>query len=497
MKLFSVGLMLLVATLSLYAISDADVCKEVEKVSQESKLIYEKFDDTKNALILLNNTEFRRILNTKPSCMDEKVHLHYLEQYALYLSKTGDYHTPRYLEPLMKMYPESALFHKLLGNFYQKEFEKHTIPKMRDAALESYKRYIEFATKEKQKIDKDIQEFVKHGGLKKAQSTWADQLNISRDIPKNAFRAYYIDTTNPKRIVASETVSEINVNYPYKDFHNIDSGHFGGYWVGNIESKIDEKKVFYISFSNSKLRLIIDGYIVYEGQSNAEIPYTFTKGSHKVEVEYLNGWHTTSLAIKILPEIKKYTQQELKERLNLFENKALTFWYVGTHESKNKDNSINITLKKSDKPVVLLLESHRASTWKINNPLQTKVEAILIHSSTPQSSIEGEIDKNTPILYSQNRLATGYKLLQKCSCISGHFHCEDGIFSPKSFIFAPEGQTISGFSGAYSIHELSVPQEIMDDEKYAHIEIQKEKNEIQRKECSQNKNENFDTIFKK
>lgn len=496
-RMLKFSLLLCILALSLYAEIEKNVCKEADKVIQEAKVIYEKFNDAKNALLLLNGGEFRRIIGAKPACMDDATYMRYLDQYAFYASKIEEYNSAKQIETLSKQHPDHIYFYQLLGDAYKKDYVKHNNAKLRDLALESYRRYIELSKQQHQTIDKDIVEFVKSNGLIKAQNTWGKQLNIAGDVPTNAFKAFYIDTNNPQKVVASETVKDISVNYAYKDFHNIDSGHFGGYWVGNVVFQQDEKKVFSISLSNSKIRLIVDGYVLYEGQSRAEVPFTFTKGTHKIEVEYLNGWHTTSLVVKILPHIQKYAQQELKERLKYLENRDFSFWYVGIYESKNKDNSVVLSLQKSNKPVVLLLQSYEATTWKIKNPYHTKIEAIVINSSAPEATIEGEIDQNITVLYSQSKIGQGYRLTPQCSCISGNFHCEGGNFTSNAFATSINNKKVSGFSGQYSAAELAVPQEIMDDAHYAQIEKQNQEIEAQRQTCSKNKNENFDTIFKK
>lgn len=489
--------LLFVFNLTLLAYADEkEFCLEVDKVMKESTLIYEKFDDAKNALVLLNGSNFRRILSAKPVCIEESVYLKYLEQYALYLSKIEEYNAIKQIEALTKLRPEYANFHKLLGDAYKRDYFKRNIPKSREMALESYQRYQECATAQHQKIEADVLEFITSGGLKKVLHSWGEQLNIAKEIPKNSYKAFYIDTTNPQNVVASEVVKDISVNYVYKDFHGIDSGHFGGYWVGNIEFKQDEKKVFYISFSNSKLRLIVDGYSVYEGQHNAEVPYFFTKGTHKIEVEYLNGWHTTSLVVKMLPQVEKYSLQDLKERLGSLEKRDYEVWYVGIYESKNKDNSVALKLKKSQKPIVLLLQSYEATTWKIENPYRTPLEAIILNSYAPEATVEGDVDKDVKILHSQTNIGSGYRLVPQCSCISGNFHCEGSTFKGNAFATALNTK-VRGFSGKYGATELAVPEEIMDDAHYAELEKKEKEIALMRETCSKNKSANFDDIFQK
>lgn len=124
--------------------------------------------------------------------------------------------------------------------------------------------------------------------------TWGDDLNPRNEMPLNSFKAFYINTNNRKRVIATSHVKQVAIKYSYKDLHNIDSKDFGAYWVGLFEFTEDQELQFNVHLSWASTRIIVDGFVVYEGGSKGKIPYLFTEGKHKIEIEYTNNWHTTN-----------------------------------------------------------------------------------------------------------------------------------------------------------------------------------------------------------
>lgn len=54
------------------SVSSQTLCEDATKSLKEADCIYKQFEDTKNALLLLEKTPFNRILYKKPSCIDEQ-----------------------------------------------------------------------------------------------------------------------------------------------------------------------------------------------------------------------------------------------------------------------------------------------------------------------------------------------------------------------------------------------------------------------------------------
>ncbi len=330
----------------------------------------------------------------------------------------------------------------------------------------------------------------------KANSTWGDKLNPSGDLPEKGFLAFYINTNSPEKVIKKELVNDVSINYAYDDFQNIHSKDFGGYWVGNIHLQKDEVKRVAINQSWSKARLIIDGAIVYEGGSDKEILIYLTKGTHRIEVEYINNWHTTEFSVIFIERVELLSINDIKTRLTENILGKYELHYAGIYESSSKDLSVTIQIKKSPKQIVLFLNSHRAVKWQISNPFMTDIRAIVYGSNSPGTTISGDINKATMILASEQRIGSSYTAIPRCNCISGHFNCSgSNMLSTKKFIERLSDAKMTGFSGKYSASSLPVPQIIVN-ERYAK-ELELHKNEVAklREACKQKKDPDFEKLF--
>lgn len=331
----------------------------------------------------------------------------------------------------------------------------------------------------------------------KAKNTWGKNLNPKNKIPSNKFKAFYINTNEPKRVISSEEVNKVSINYPYNKFHGISSKDFGGYWVGNFS--YDKEKTMDISISQSwsKTRIIVDGMVIYEGGNNKTIPYTFSKGKHKIEVEYVNNWHTTNFMISIQQQNKLYSIKELKKELKNTMSKKSDILFVGAYTSDNKDQSITLKIAKMKNPVVLILNSYDSVDWIIKNPHKVVIEAIIYHAYKPGVDIKGDITELTSIYASKDALGS-YKMQQKCSCINGgaSFHCDgvnalDTINKIENFT----GKKVFGFSTKYSASILMVPNTQLTDDRREQFKNDIENIKIQRQECKSKADPDFENMF--
>jgi hypothetical protein len=333
---------------------------------------------------------------------------------------------------------------------------------------------------------------------RKAKSTWGESLNPSGQIPTNKFKAFYINTKNPKTVIASEDVTKVSVNYVWDKFHGIISEDFGAYWVGNFNFEKTKDMSINLSQSWSKTRIIVDGMVIYEGGTNSEIPFTFTKGAHKIEVEYVNNWHTTNFMVNLIEKEKIYTQEEINKELQKNSSKNSVVLFGGVYESKNKDQSITLKMAKFSQPVILILDSYQSIEWRIKNPYHVKIEAIIYSSHQSGVEIKGDIPKSIPILKYKGHIGS-YTMKQNCSCINGGalFHCEgnNGIDTIKS-IETFSGHKLFGVSGAYGADTLMLPSMVIDDKKIKELNEEILNVEKQRKSCQKETNPNFETMLK-
>ncbi len=334
---------------------------------------------------------------------------------------------------------------------------------------------------------------------RKAKNTWGETLNLTNKIPTNKFQAFYINTKNPKSVIASEEVPKVNVNYPWDKFHGIKSEDFGGYWVGNFVYEDTKDMSINISQSWSKTRIIIDNMVIYEGGNNLEIPFKFTKGKHKIEVEYVNNWHTTNFVVSIKEKEKVYTATDIREELKKHTSQDSKVVLVGAYNSKNKNNEITLKIAKSPTPIILLLNSYDSIQWNIKNPYNVKIEAIVYSAYKPGVEIKGDVPKSIPIMAYKGNIGS-YKMQRKCSCINGGalFNCDgtngiDTIHTVESLM----GKKMFGFSVQPNGETFIVPNTLVDAKKIKELEAEVLDIEKQRKECQKQTNPNFENIFDK
>ncbi len=349
------------------------------------------------------------------------------------------------------------------------------------------------------RLEQTIQKVKKLSDFPRAITTWGEKLNPTDQIPAEGFSAFYINTNNPTDVIHKELVKDLSINYVYNKFHKIMSEDFGAYWVGYVHLTKDEVKTISISQGWSKTRLIIDGVVVYKGDSDKEFQLLLNKGRHKIEVEYINNWHTTEFHLALLDVVEKLSANEIKSRLtNNIPSGNYEIYYAGVYESDNQDLSVILNIEKTSKQIVLFLSSYSTVKWYISNPFMTEIRAIVYGSYSPGITIVGDIDKSTLLLHSNKRLGGSYGSGTKslCNCQSGRFSCgKSGPLSTKKYLDTFGSASMTGFSGKYSASSLKVP-EIITNSTYVQ-EAEKRNLEIEqlRKDCARKNNPDFETIF--
>ncbi len=238
----------------------------------------------------------------------------------------------------------------------------------------------------------------------KGDLPWSKILHV-KDVPKNIFRAYYMDATNPTKVIYSETVQSVTLNFDREKFHGIDANHFSGLWVGDFYFNERSTRVFNISLSWAQFNLIVDGKSLYKGSHSKIIEHIFEKGVHRVEVEYnSNYWHVGFL----------FNMQEKMRQLTAVDvshfDKNLKVFVVGAYSSSGKNNEINLFVKKYTKPCVLVLNSYEPVKWNILHA--RSVKAVIFNSYSPGSSVVS--DNSETEIYADKRIPYVSRVIPYC-----------------------------------------------------------------------------------
>ena len=307
---------------------------------------------------------------------------------------------------------------------------------------------------------------------------WASEITAGKQIPTGKFLAFYLSKDDPKNVVFSETVENINLNFAYDEFHKIPSQNFIAYWVGNFDFKQDVQKMILTDFSWANLRISVDGEQIFDSENGGakRLTHKFSKGRHKIEVWFVNNWHTTRLSVNFKDELKFYKQSEIAAKLK---DQKFGIWLAAVYESGAQDSKINVTLEKSQKPLVVMLSSSRAVRWEVSNPHGNKILAALVYN--PISSIN--LNKN---VYFMDERIYDEDMEIKCHCLNGgaDFHCEGGDINSKNDRVKKEfGQNLGGFSGSHNAIMLNLPSVLIDESVLAKGAESKKLIEAEREKC--------------
>lgn len=218
------------------------------------------------------------------------------------------------------------------------------------------------------------------GSLNVSDSWWS---KIGGSVPETGFRAYYFKQDAMDTPVAEENVSHIGIHYIHQDFHGIDAKNFAALWVGNIHAKEDMVMSMQYDLSWAQVRVWLDGQSVYEYQHadnrqsrEGSFDLILTKGSHRLEVAFINHWHTVGFALYPQRKILIDQSDEVRALLN---QPDYAVAHAKVYESNARYGTIDLHLPPSNKPVVLVLESHHSVFWRLQ-PSQTPLKAVIIQN---------------------------------------------------------------------------------------------------------------------
>jgi hypothetical protein len=310
------------------------------------------------------------------------------------------------------------------------------------------------------------------------QKSWMEILKIKNDvIPKNKFRAYYMDKNDATKIQYSEVVDNLSLTYSRDPFHTILADNFVGLWVGDFEFKEDETYSLNVSLSWAKAKITDNGEVIYNGSDSAQTEHVFTKGIHRITVEYINNYGQVDVSVNLVKPVEVLNYQKTQP---LF-SKETKVYLFGGYESERSDHSVDIFMKNSDAPSILFLASYETINYKIHNANNAHLKAVIYNAYEPIGKID--VDKNVKV-FQDKRLEYADRLIPYS--YKPHFnHIENkwafqGIIN---YIEALSGKKPEGFSSTYApslsdkrLERLDkdkmivIPQLLLDDDMYAKIQ---------------------------
>lgn len=334
----------------------------------------------------------------------------------------------------------------------------------------------------------------------KVDNSWGAVLRNRGRIPQQGFDAYYLTTGNPpkpsrspfpdaspnppeislnsdfgyyadlwkqnrKRMVYKENVPGIAVNYAWNELHNIPSQTFAAYWVGQLEVAESGTYHFRSHHGHSNVRVLLNRHRILEAttrSSGKEISLHLDKGAYLLEVEYVNGWHTTNFSLDISSEKHLLQTADLLSPLATLKLPADTVVYAASVESASEtDRRITLKYPAESRPYLLLLSSSNPVRWNIygNNPPR----AIIYNNAQKGSEVNAE-HQPPGIPWSGKFDYRDKSHTPSCRCRNGQLLCEGSMGSLEKTAADIEqwtGYPLAGISGAYHATTLPMPQTIV------------------------------------
>jgi len=388
-------------------------CTYLKDISIQAKDLYKKFKDASLAVKLLNDVGYRLNPSEIPTCLtyDE---FREIEKTFIFLNAKAKREEP--IKNILKYNPNDTYVLKALASLYKERYldMKPDMPRRelddRFFALKYYEKYVQNGGS----LDAEEKKFVSTRGFKKAKDRWFDMLQIV-DVPEQAYKVIYFDKSLDK-LIKTETVDIPAINLPDRYFEKVNTHNLKIYWVGDIYIEDTQDSEIYIDASNGSYRVIIDGYEVLNAKHTRQTAYRFTKGKHRIEVEFSNA----SFRCNFMMSIAK-RDNYIKNRLNLKQMiKDEKILFVAIKKASNHYKKVDVHIKdRFNEPIILVLSSAESIHWVID-PGNARISKIFVSSNTLASSVESMIeDSSNPTynkVYKVQNSSNVYDLDYKCEC---------------------------------------------------------------------------------
>jgi hypothetical protein len=237
-----------------------------------------------------------------------------------------------------------------------------------------------------------------------AGATWRDRFPRIETVPVGSFVAYYFNTEDSTKwkTLKLHPAASVDLNFAWafdtvlgkesgigiaRSSESVQSESFGAYWIGSFTIPTETKLDLHVTQSWAHTRVILDGREVYnkENQDVGEpILLLLSAGTHTMEVEYTNNWHTTSISVNLLDgAFAPLSQDEIARRLPA----GAEQWTAAVYESGAQDKRIVLkSAPGAQGPVVLNLSSYDSVNWDLSG-MNTPIAAVVVSGFSSGSRV--------------------------------------------------------------------------------------------------------------
>ena len=109
-------------------------------------------------------------------------------------------------------------------------------------------------------------------------------------------------------------------------------------------------------------------------------------GKHSVRVELDNNWHTTDFNLSFTSNAI-LTKAEAKAKISSGLSADTKIVSVDSYESRDRYNTVTVKLEATKTPVFLVLASHHAISWVIDNPKNVVIKGVAYGALAPGPTV--------------------------------------------------------------------------------------------------------------
>jgi len=122
----------------------------------------------------------------------------------------------------------------------------------------------------------------------------------------------------------------------------------------------------------------------------------------------------------------EYSEEEIYQKLHNEISEPYEFVVAKIRKSSGPDRTTQVHLQRNANPIVLVLVSHDAVTWRFSNPNKVNVLAVIYGSHEKGASVTGDLEPSTLLLHHKGPIGQFFAKTQHCDCGSDAVRCPYG-----------------------------------------------------------------------
>lgn len=335
--------------------------------------------------------------------------------------------------------------------------------------------------------------------LPKSYDTLFAQTDTNIKVPTHVYKVTYYDKKAQKMILSQKT--DYSSLQGVREIATIKAEEFMAKWERDVYVDQDEELYFEIDNGWSEVKILVDGKVIYNQTEKPvngikQIKHSFKKGVHRVEIRFINGWHTVDLYVALKRDIKKFTLDEAKKELAGLITDKTKIYYAAIESTRDENKRLTISVKGDNAPAVLFLNLNESMHVEIDNTAKQNIKAIVYYAKKAGTVTLKNPASDIKIIALNNKFSylAGLPMCGK-SKKTKEETCRYvyGIDFLNKDIQKFTGKNVDGVSVEKLNSQITVPNVVMDEQQYRNIKALQDKD----KEINKIRKEKSDAKIKK